>query len=233
MTHVNQGTFYYFAPEILKDKYGADVNRKGRRKSRHFKGKPIDIWAFGVVLYKLMRGVAPYFDENRVQTLRLIANADPSNDLDLQTGFSQELSQFFLGVLNVDPKQRLTAEEALNHEWLKEIITLTPLKPRDTSVIDSELDAVEIEGAISTLSFSQVVSLKTKARRLAIKARERAAIKIQTPIRSRLARAKVARLRKENEMKFEELYKKYVPAYRSSTFPFPSFIIRSNLSLNF
>ena len=162
-----------------------------------------------------MRGIVPYFDENRVQTLRLIANADPSNDLDLQTGFSDELSSFFRGVMNVDPKQRLTAEEALNHKWLKDIITLTPLKPRDTSIIDSELDTVEIDRAISTLSFSEVVLLKAKARRLAIKARERAAIKIQTPIRSRLARTKVARIRKENETKFEKSYKKYVAVHES------------------
>ena len=52
----------------------------------------------------------PYFDENRVQTLRLIANADPSNDLNLQTGFSQ-VSRFSWG-FERDPKQRLTAEEA-------------------------------------------------------------------------------------------------------------------------
>ena len=37
--------------------------------------------------------------------------------------------------------------------------------------------------AISTLSFTQIVMLKTQARRLAIKARERAAVKIQTPMR--------------------------------------------------
>ena len=38
----------------------------------------------------------------------------------------------------------------------EKVITLTPLN-REILVIDSELDTVEIDGAISTLSFSQVV----------------------------------------------------------------------------
>ena len=85
------GTHLYFAPEIVKNKYGkqqVDGNntlkkgRKKRKKTISFHGKPIDIWAFGVVLFKLLRGVVPYFNENRVETLRLIANADPLNDID-------------------------------------------------------------------------------------------------------------------------------------------------------
>ena len=218
------GTHLYFAPEIVKNKYGKqqlDGNtlkkgRKKRKKTISFHGKPIDIWAFGVVLFKLLRGVVPYFNENRVETLRLIANADPLNDIDLTTGFSNELSSFMKGILNPDPMKRLTAEQALNHNWLHDIVKLTPLKPRDTSIIDNAVNDDEMNQAISTLSFTQIVMLKTQARRLAIKARERAAVKIQTPMRIKLAKARVAKIRMENAKKFEDSYKENISTLKKS-----------------
>ena len=161
-------------------------------------------------MFKLLRGVVPYFNENRVETLRLIANADPLNDIDLTTGFSNELSSFMKGILNPDPMKRLTAEQALNHNWLHDIVKLTPLKPRDTSIIDNAVNDDEMNQAISTLSFTQIVMLKTQARRLAIKARERAAVKIQTPMRIKLAKARVAKIRMENAKKFEDSYKENI-----------------------
>lgn len=181
------GTYLYFAPEMVKNKYGAnnENEKRKKRKSVSFHGKPLDIWAFGVVLYKLLRGMVPYFNENRVETLRLIANADPINDLDLTSGFSNELSSFIKEVLNPKPARRPTAEEALKHEWLRETVKTTPLKQVHTSIIDNELNDGEMDQAVSTLSFGHIVMLKTKVRRLAIKARERikarehAAVKMQ------------------------------------------------------
>jgi serine/threonine protein kinase len=115
------GTYLYFAPEMVKNKYATNIQRekRKRRKSVGFHGKPLDMWAFGVVLFKLFRGFVPYFDKNRVETLRLIANADPINDLDLCFDFSNELSLFIQQLLNPVATQRLTAEQALNHEWLQ------------------------------------------------------------------------------------------------------------------
>ena len=115
------GTYLYFAPEMVKNKYATNIQheKRKRRKSICFHGKPLDMWAFGVVLFKLLRGFVPFFDKNRVETLRLIANADPINDLDLSFGFSDELSLFIRQLLNPVAKQRLTAEQASKHKWLQ------------------------------------------------------------------------------------------------------------------
>ncbi|KAI1312655.1 hypothetical protein EDD11_002892 [Mortierella claussenii] len=75
------GTPGYMAPEIFQ-------------KSGH--GKPVDMWALGVITYFLLCGYTP-FDR-------------------------QSTKSFINGLLTVDPSRRMTAAEALNHPWLAQSV---------------------------------------------------------------------------------------------------------------
>jgi tRNA A-37 threonylcarbamoyl transferase component Bud32 len=60
-----KGKFGYLAPELLK---GKPVDRR------------VDVWALGVVLYRLLTGHKPFGGENEGQTLREILDRDPPLD---------------------------------------------------------------------------------------------------------------------------------------------------------
>lgn len=102
LSHV--GTSYYISPEIL--------GKKGY-------GPPVDLWASGVVLYIMLCGRFPFFgktDVEYVQSLHRGANmTGPDWDSVSDTG-----KAFLCSLLSLDPKRRLTAKEALDHDWMLE-----------------------------------------------------------------------------------------------------------------
>ena len=177
------GTPVYFAPEILKSKFGSQtVNGKKRHKAKRYHGKPVDLWAFGVLLFKIVRGVCPYKDTNRLVYMRMIANANPSIDLDLTTGISPLLTDLMRKLLEPDPSKRITAEDACRHPWFEECNGSI----NDVSVI--RVTDEELSNAITKLDFGDIIALKVKSRRLAAKARKMAATRIQSYARSKLTR---------------------------------------------
>lgn len=102
LSHV--GTSYYISPEIL--------GKKGY-------GPPVDLWASGVVLYIMLCGRFPFFgktDVEYVQSLHRGANmTGPDWDSVSDTG-----KAFLCALLSLDPKRRLTAKAALDHDWMLE-----------------------------------------------------------------------------------------------------------------
>eukprot|EP00854_Cymbomonas_tetramitiformis_P013183 gene13183-15576_t len=96
------GTPEYSAPELLlADPYTPAV----------------DLWAIGVGLYMLLSGQFPFEDDDEDELERQIIAAD----LDLTTpewdSISPEGKDLVRGLLHRDPKQRLTASDALEHSW--------------------------------------------------------------------------------------------------------------------
>ncbi|EAL92626.1 Calcium/calmodulin-dependent protein kinase type I [Aspergillus fumigatus] len=98
------GTPGYMAPEIFK-------------KSGH--GKPVDIWAIGVITYFLLCGYTPFDRDSNLEEMQAILAADYSfTPLEYWRGVSQSARDFIKGCLTVDPKARMTAHEALQHPWI-------------------------------------------------------------------------------------------------------------------
>ncbi|KAF8266268.1 Pkinase-domain-containing protein [Lactarius quietus] len=98
------GTSRYMAPEIFK-------------MTGH--GKPVDIWAMGVITYFLLAGYTPFDRENRQQEMEAIIAGDYKFEPEKYwENVSNTARDFVRSCLTVDPTQRPTAAEILQHRWL-------------------------------------------------------------------------------------------------------------------
>jgi serine/threonine protein kinase len=100
------GTYHYMAPEILL---------------RQPYGKGVDMWSFGIVLFALLGGYFPFDNENNdIHTLKAtIKKGDFYFDEEMWSNITTEAKDLITKLLTVDPAKRVTAEQALNHSWMK------------------------------------------------------------------------------------------------------------------
>jgi calcium/calmodulin-dependent protein kinase I len=98
------GTPGYMAPEIFK-------------KTGH--GKPVDLWALGVITYFLLCGYTPFDRDSDFEEMQAILNADYSfTPIEYWRGVSDGAKDFIRRCLTVDPAKRMTAHEALQHPFV-------------------------------------------------------------------------------------------------------------------
>uniref|UniRef100_A0A6Q2WXI0 CaM kinase-like vesicle-associated protein n=1 Tax=Esox lucius TaxID=8010 RepID=A0A6Q2WXI0_ESOLU len=105
------GTPEYLAPEVV-----------GRQRY----GRPVDCWALGVIMYILLSGNPPFYDEtedddyeNHDKNLfRKILAGDYEFDSPYWDDISESAKSLVSRMMEVDQEQRLTAQEAINHEWI-------------------------------------------------------------------------------------------------------------------
>ncbi|XP_055758292.1 calcium/calmodulin-dependent protein kinase type II delta chain isoform X13 [Salvelinus fontinalis] len=113
------GTPGYLSPEVLrKDPYG----------------KPVDIWACGVVLYILLVGYPPFWDEDQhklYQQIKAGAYDFPSPEWDTVT---PEAKNLINQMLTINPAKRITADQALKHPWICQRSTVASMMHRQETV---------------------------------------------------------------------------------------------------
>ncbi|XP_042592699.1 calcium/calmodulin-dependent protein kinase type II subunit gamma isoform X12 [Cyprinus carpio] len=113
------GTPGYLSPEVLrKDPYG----------------KPVDIWACGVILYILLVGYPPFWDEDQhklYQQIKAGAYDFPSPEWDTVTAEAKNLIN---QMLTINPAKRITAEQALKHPWVCQRSTVASMMHRQETV---------------------------------------------------------------------------------------------------
>ena len=98
------GTPGYMAPEIFK-------------KTGH--GKPVDLWALGVITYFLLCGYTPFDRDSDFEEMQAILNADYSfSPVEYWRGVSSHAKDFIRRCLTIDPAKRITAHEALQHPFV-------------------------------------------------------------------------------------------------------------------
>ncbi|XP_065815604.1 calcium/calmodulin-dependent protein kinase type II delta chain isoform X10 [Labrus bergylta] len=113
------GTPGYLSPEVLrKDPYG----------------KPVDIWACGVILYILLVGYPPFWDEDQhklYQQIKAGAYDFPSPEWDTVT---PEAKNLINQMLTINPAKRITADQAIKHPWVCQRSTVASMMHRQETV---------------------------------------------------------------------------------------------------
>ena len=137
LLHDQCGTLMYMAPEILLSS-----------KEKGYEGFPVDIWSSGISLYIMLSGTLPFNyknkkkdedddeadseneeEEDSFSDENSKSKKDDDDNFKLQYSIvykepkkiekiSDEARDLLKGLLNKDPKKRLTCDQILNHPWL-------------------------------------------------------------------------------------------------------------------
>lgn len=145
------GSAYYIAPEVLKRRYGPEV----------------DIWSIGVMLYILLSGVPPFWAESEHGIFNAILRGHVDFSSDPWPSISPGAKDLVRKMLTSDPKQRLTAFQVLNHPWIKEDGE-APDTPLDNAVLSrlkqfkamNQFKKVALRVIAGCLSEEEIMGLK-------------------------------------------------------------------------
>uniref|UniRef100_A0A8C1ZBI0 non-specific serine/threonine protein kinase n=1 Tax=Cyprinus carpio TaxID=7962 RepID=A0A8C1ZBI0_CYPCA len=125
------GTPEYLAPEVLED---------------NDYGRAVDWWGLGVVMYEMMCGRLPFYNQDHERLFELIV----MEEIRFPKSLSPEAKALLTGLLRKDPKQRLgggpeDAREVMGHKFFSGIHwedvlqkkLVPPFKPQVTSETDT------------------------------------------------------------------------------------------------
>lgn len=100
------GTPQYVAPEIIKGgpaRYGPEC----------------DLWSAGVILFILLGGYPPFYDESEPRLFEKIRKGKFNFNDEVWAAVSADAKDMISGLLAVDPQKRLTVEQVFEHPWCK------------------------------------------------------------------------------------------------------------------
>ena len=110
---LNIGTPYYIAPEIITKRY---TNK-------------CDLWSCGVIMFVLLTGVPPFTGKDEQEILKKVATEQIKLDTSEWMDISAEAKDLLSHLLERNPDNRLSAENALQHPWIKSKRKYTAIVP--------------------------------------------------------------------------------------------------------
>ncbi|XP_047329805.1 calcium-dependent protein kinase 20-like [Impatiens glandulifera] len=145
------GSPYYVAPEVLRKHYGQEC----------------DVWSAGVIVYILLSGVPPFWDESEQGIFEQVLKGELDFISEPWPSISDGAKDLVRKMLIRDPKKRLTAHEVLCHPWIQ-VDGLAPDKPLDSAVLSrlkqfsamNKLKKIAIRVIAESLSEEEIAGLR-------------------------------------------------------------------------
>merc|ERR1712176_854564 len=97
------GTPYYVATQVLAGNYD------------HLS----DLWSCGVIMYVILCGYPPFFGETDAEVLSKVRLGNFSFNASDWKHVSEDAKDLIRMLLKMNPRDRYSAEQALNHDWIK------------------------------------------------------------------------------------------------------------------
>jgi serine/threonine protein kinase len=124
LLHNACGTPMYVAPDML-------------RRDNSGYGKEVDLWSAGVVLFIMVSGYPPFYDEDDSKLLSTVQSGEYEFLSPYWDDISHRCKDVIEKLLVVDPGLRLTAHQTESHCWLLETPPLLNLQSQ-SSVVSTE-----------------------------------------------------------------------------------------------
>ncbi|KAK4478809.1 hypothetical protein RD792_014308 [Penstemon davidsonii] len=145
------GSPYYVAPEVLRKHYGQEC----------------DVWSAGVILYILLSGVPPFWDETEQGIFEQVLRGELDFVSEPWPSISDSAKDLVRKMLVRDPKKRLTAHQVLCHPWIQ-VGGEAPDKPLDSAVLSrlkqfsamNKFKKIAIRVIAESLSEEEIAGLK-------------------------------------------------------------------------
>ena len=102
------GTIYYIAPEVFKNNYNEKV----------------DVWSCGIILYIMLCGHPPFMGKKEEDIKKKILYSPLNFPKKEFQKISPSAIKFVKELLTYDFKKRISAENALNNEWLNKMLKI-------------------------------------------------------------------------------------------------------------
>ncbi len=83
-------------------------------------GKPVDMWAFGIIVFILLGGYPPFADPDQKQLFKKIVKGEFEFHPEYWGTVSENAKDLIRGCICVDPEARLTVTGVRAHPWLQE-----------------------------------------------------------------------------------------------------------------
>ncbi len=96
------GTPYYISPEVLTGNYD----------------KQCDLWSAGCIMYILLCGYPPFYGDDDQEILRMVKKGAFDFDGEEWDEVSKDAKDLIKKLIS-KPERRLSAQESLDHSWIK------------------------------------------------------------------------------------------------------------------
>jgi calcium-dependent protein kinase len=101
------GSPYYIAPDVLSKSYGPKC----------------DVWSCGIIAYIMLCGKPPFNGSTDKEILSAIKKGFYHFNAPEWTGISETCREFISMLLTLNPDNRPTAGEAMEHKWIREALS--------------------------------------------------------------------------------------------------------------
>merc|ERR1719327_2613700 len=115
------GTPYYVAPQVLAGKYDQSS----------------DLWSCGVIMYVLLCGYPPFYGETDADVLTKVRLGNFTFNAADWKNVSEDAKNLIRMLLKMNPKDRFTAEQSMNHVWIKNKAPKAQAVPLQASLVDN------------------------------------------------------------------------------------------------